>query len=223
SKYYTVQALITCPVSAYLELCMIGSDAHPLLGTNVTYTVTLTNNSASTTTNVEVSDVLPAGLMLVTSSASQGSYAGDVWTVGTVPGGGSVSLDITARVVGTPGDSIINTATITTSDLSDPDLGNNSASASLTIQITPVDLALAMSLDNPNPVGGSGVTYTLTVTNTNGAAAVSNVQITNVLQTGLTPGAASVSQGSYVGNTWNVGFLSAGASAFLTLPATVEV
>ena len=54
----------------------------------------------STATGVEVTDVLPAGLTYVSSSASQGSYnsGSGVWTIGTIPAGGTATLSITATV-----------------------------------------------------------------------------------------------------------------------------
>lgn len=223
SPTFTPSPTATTSPVADLSLSMIVSNANPILGTNITYTITLTNNSPDTATNIQVADALPAGLSFVSSAPSQGSYGGGVWTVGTVPGSANATLSLTATVVGTPGSGINNSATITASDLPDPNAGNNSASAPITIQITPVDLTLGLSVDNPNPADGSAITYTLVIMNTNVTAAVGGVQITNALDTGLVEGIATVSQGSYAANTWNVGYLPAGGSAFLTLPATVQI
>ena len=77
----------------------------PPVGTNVIFMVTVMNEPGfSTATGVEVTDVLPAGLTYVSSSASQGSYNSGtgVWTIGTIPAGGTATLSITATVT-TPG------------------------------------------------------------------------------------------------------------------------
>jgi uncharacterized repeat protein (TIGR01451 family) len=208
---------------ADLGLGMTVSNANPVLGETITYTITLANSSTDTTSSVQVSDVLPAGLTFVTSGASQGGYSAGIWDVGTVTGSGSATLSLTATVTGTPGSAINNVATITASSLPDPDSGNNSASAPITVRTTPVDLAVGMVVDNANPADGSAITYTLTVINTHGSVAVGSVQITSSLGAGLSAGTAIASQGTFAAGTWDVGFLPAGASATLTLPVTVQV
>ena len=71
----------------------------PNLGSNVVFTVTVTNNNAapgvSTATNVTVKDVLPAGLSYV-SDDSGGAYVGNIWSVGTLAPGASATINITA-------------------------------------------------------------------------------------------------------------------------------
>ena len=85
-----------------LELSKTVDNATPLVGSNVMFTLTLTNNNTapgvSTATGVTVGDVLPAGLSYVSSAASQGSYSSgtNVWTVGTLTPGQSVTLSIVA-------------------------------------------------------------------------------------------------------------------------------
>ena len=50
----------------------------------VIYTVTVTNNGPAAATGVAIADDLPAGLIFEGSSATQGSYSGGVWTVGSL-------------------------------------------------------------------------------------------------------------------------------------------
>ena len=79
-------------------------------------------------TSVEVSDLLPAGLVFVSARPSQGSYSpgSGVWTVGTVRRTRSGACCVVATVV-SPG-LHTNTAAISSSDQFDPNTLNNAGS-----------------------------------------------------------------------------------------------
>src|SRR5207249_263752 len=100
-------------------------NATPLVGTNVTFTLTLTNNNAapgvSTATGVTVADALPSGMAYVSSSASQGSYSNvtNNWAVGTLAPGASATLTIVATV--STGGTKTNYAQVTTAGQIDTD------------------------------------------------------------------------------------------------------
>lgn len=82
-----------------LSLSKTVSNAAPAVGDNVTFTLTVNNaNGFSTATHVNVTDVLPPGMSFVSATASQGTFAGNIWTIGTVLGGQTVTLAITAKV-----------------------------------------------------------------------------------------------------------------------------
>lgn len=93
----------------------------PAVGSNVTFTITLSNAAGySQGTGILVSDVLPAGLTLVSSSPAAGSTYNTgtgVWNVGTLASGASTTLTIVAHVVN--GGTKTNTAIVTTSDEAD--------------------------------------------------------------------------------------------------------
>src|SRR5262249_55472612 len=61
------------------------------VGDTVTYTVTATNNGPNQASGVVITDVLPAGLSLVSFSPAQGTYVASegAWTVGTLANGTS--------------------------------------------------------------------------------------------------------------------------------------
>ncbi|MGE5834591.1 MAG: DUF11 domain-containing protein, partial [Acidobacteriota bacterium] len=119
---------------ADLALTKTVSSATPTVGSNVTFTITLTNNGPVTATTVAVTDFLPAGLTFVSATPSQGTYASatGVWTVGTLASGVSQTLAIVATVIGAS--AMTNIATVTASGQTDPNVGNNTA----TVAVTPL-------------------------------------------------------------------------------------
>jgi uncharacterized repeat protein (TIGR01451 family) len=116
---------------ADLSLTKTVSNANPASGSNIVYTLTVTNAATSnlTATGVTVLDILPAGTTFVSASGT-GSYASGtgIWTVGTLAPGASASINITATVNGTSGATIINGAEIRTSSVVDSDSTPNNGS-----------------------------------------------------------------------------------------------
>ena len=192
----------------------------PDFGTNVTFNLKATNNGPSTATGVQVTDVLPAGLILVSSTASgTTSYSGGVWNVGTLANGGSATLAIIAKVNTTS--PVTNIATKSAEDQPDAVAGNNSANATITPTAL-ADIAITKSVDNATPDLGTNVTFTVTAKN-NGPNDASGVQVADALPAGLTIFSATPSAGTaYSAGVWTVGPLTNGASATLTIVATVN-
>src|SRR5450830_1366158 len=127
----------SAPTSADVAITKTADNAAPLVGSNVTFTLTVTNNGPSGATGVSVNDTLPAGFTYVSSTPS-GAYNSTthVWTVGTLMNGASAILGITATVT-QPG-AITNTATVPLSP-TDSVPANNTASTIVTgIILTPV-------------------------------------------------------------------------------------
>ncbi|MEN6551187.1 MAG: DUF11 domain-containing protein, partial [Candidatus Cryosericum sp.] len=85
----TSSVTITPLASADLAITKTAPAGPYQVGTQVSYTVTVTNNGPDSATAVAVSDTLPAQLSLVSSSASVGSYSGGTWTIGSLASGGS--------------------------------------------------------------------------------------------------------------------------------------
>ncbi|MBN8545883.1 MAG: choice-of-anchor A family protein [Ignavibacteria bacterium] len=69
-------------------------------GQSLTYTITVTNNGPADAGSITVSDILPAGLLYVSATASQGAYTSGTgnWTVGTLTNGSSATLTIDVTV-----------------------------------------------------------------------------------------------------------------------------
>lgn len=197
----------------------------PKTGDEVTYTVTVTNQGSDTADNVIVRELLAAGQLTWLSDNSSGSYnpgSGD-WAVGTLADGDSATLLITARVDAPGGTTVVNNASILSASVADPVPGNNSASASLFIDAA--DLQLTKSVSDATPDVGDVITYTLRVENLSGNT-TDNVQITDILPSGLTFVSASPSTGNYISATgiWNLGAtpLSPGDAETLSISARVR-
>jgi LPXTG-site transpeptidase (sortase) family protein len=197
------------------------SNSTPGLGTNVVFTVTATNNGPSNATGVQVTDVLPAGLIFVSAAPSAGSYNSGtgVWNIGALANSANATLAITATVSTTG--AITNTATKTAEDQPDPNPGNNSASASL--NAVAADIAITKTVSNSLPNQNTNVVFTITASN-NGPSNATGVQVTDLLPAGLTYVSSVPSAGTaYNAGTgvWNIGALANGANATLTITATV--
>lgn len=214
---------INAQPSADLQVAKTVDNAVPNLGTNVVYTITVTNAGPNGATGVAITDPLPAGVDFVASTPSQGTYDSGtgVWTVGTLANGAAPTLAITATV-SLPGD-ITNTATISASDQFDPNTANNSGG--VTINGQSADIQIIKTVDDANPVRGDTVTFTITATN-NGPSNATGIAVTDALPAELTLVSATPSQGTYDSGSgaWTVGALAStgpGATATLTIVAIV--
>jgi uncharacterized repeat protein (TIGR01451 family) len=108
-------------------------------GSNLTYTVVITNHGPTSAANVSLSDVLPGNVTYISAIASQGSClesAGTVnCTIGTLTAGQAVT--VTVLVSPTALGSVTNSV-IVTSTTTDVNLANNSASSITTVLAPPV-------------------------------------------------------------------------------------
>ncbi len=103
----------------------------PNFGDQVTFTITVNNVGEGDFINTIVSDLLPSGLQLVSSSATAGTYdpATQVWTIPSLNAGQSVVLTVVAEVL--PSGNYTSVANIEISTPLDVDTSNNSASVTL--------------------------------------------------------------------------------------------
>ena len=206
---------------ADLSLTKTVNNPTPNVGGTVTFTLNLANLGPSPATNVQVTDLLPSGLTFVSATPSQGTYNAStgLWTAGTITTASPQTLVINATVVSSAAQT--NTATITHSDQSDPNAGNNTASATETPQ--QANLVLSKTVSNPTPNVGDTISFTLALRNT-GPNTATNVQVTDPLPAGLTFVSATASQGTYNSTTgvWTVGTVDvAGGVRNLVINATV--
>ena len=107
--------------SADLSLTKTVDNAIPKVGQNISYTLTINNAGPVIATGVQVTDVLPAGLSYVSdnSATTSTTFASNIWDIGNITVGQTISLQITATV--TSAGIIINTSEITQSNELDVD------------------------------------------------------------------------------------------------------
>ncbi len=162
-------------------------------GTNLTYTITVSNAGPDVASTTSWSDTLPAGTTFVSLPA----VAGWSCTTPAIGAGGTVSCSNASFAVGsavftlttavassvTAGTVLSNTATVT-SATGDGNTGNNSATATTTVSAI-ADLSITKT-DSPDPVGaGNTLTYTITVSNA-GPSVAASASMTDTLPVGTT-------------------------------------
>jgi uncharacterized repeat protein (TIGR01451 family) len=196
-------------------------------GSNVVFTVTVTNQGPSVATGVTLSDPPPPGLTFVSNS-------GDCTTafpcaLGTLAAGATRTITTTLSVPSgyvTP-DPIVNLASVT-SPTPDPAPDNNSAQASVGVMAPVANLTISKSNGVTSVVPGRTTTYTITVSNT-GPSDVAGVQVTDpqsAVLSGFTwtcrgSGGARCAAASGAGALNTTVNLPAGNSATFLLTATV--
>ncbi len=209
----------TCEVegipAADLRIVKHVDNSRPNYGSNVTFTVAVTNLGPSTATGVTVTDVLSEGLEYISHSLTRGTYNSTtgVWTIGTLNYLESAILNITV-LVNTTG-AANNTVSVTGNEY-DPDRTNNDAAS--TLNAVSADLNIQKTVDRPVINNGETATFTIIVRNA-GPDTPSNVTVTDLLPAGLSLLSYTVTQGSFNDTTgvWTVGELPALFQATMTL------
>jgi large repetitive protein len=219
-------ASLEAPPAADLSLAKTVDRPTPANGTDVTFTLTVTNHGPDATTGVEVTDQLPAGLAYVSDDGG-GAYdpASGAWAVGDLAVGASASLRITATVT-SPGE-IVNLAEVTASGLPDPDStpgngdpGEDDRAQALLNADNRADLSLSKTVSPTSVIIGDTVTYTLVLRNA-GPDRATGVVVRDQLPAGVSY--VRHKGGTYDPDTgaWTVGTIGVGATR--TLRITVRV
>jgi uncharacterized repeat protein (TIGR01451 family) len=177
---------VTIEAAADVALTDTTSSVTARVGGRYTYTLTATNNGPDAATNVALTETVPAGATITSTSASQGSCAtaaGVSCQLGTIASGDSATVTLTVQAPATIQTPASDNAAVT-ADQVDPDSSNNTTSAQITITqitqttpITPTTLSagppvnqIAPSIAGTPAIGqileanvggwsGSGVTY----------------------------------------------------------------
>ncbi|HET7435459.1 MAG TPA: IPTL-CTERM sorting domain-containing protein [Thermoanaerobaculia bacterium] len=180
------------PVTGTADLSVTKTTAATAVtpGSNITYTVTMTNAGPSAATNAVMSDVLPSSLRFqsITPASGFSCTAPAVGASGTITctkasfAVGSGVFTIVAQVAANATGTVANTATVSSAS-ADPDSGDTSAAA--TTPVTPsADLSIAKTTGATTAVPGNNITYTIVLMNS-GPSAAANAVVTDVLPASL--------------------------------------
>lgn len=179
-----------------LGLTQTVSDTTPRIGTNVTYTVTVSNSSGlSTATGVTVQDALPPGLTFV-SSSGPGTYnsATGVWTIGSIAPGTNAILQLVATV----GSGGAKSITAQIQSAGQPDLDSTPGNAPAVHEDDDVTTSITPSASIGNYVwrddNGDGIQ------NEPASAGLNGVAVTLFTSTGVQVGAPVVTANDGSGN-----------------------
>jgi len=221
------QTAVVTPQVIDLSLAMSVNRPRPLVGQNVTFTLTLANAGPNTATNISVRNPIPTGMTFVSANPSVGAYssATGLWTLSSLAASANATLQLVASY-DTP-QVITNTAEVFAVDQFDSNsTPNNNVptendQASVVLEPATADLSLRKTVDNAEPNLGDTVTFTVTVSNA-GPDPATGVSVLDQLPPGLAFVSATPSIGNYDAGTgiWTIGEIGVGVNRTLLLVAT---
>ncbi|HUP62507.1 MAG TPA: hypothetical protein VNA69_19035 [Thermoanaerobaculia bacterium] len=192
-------AVATTIVSAVdIEVLKTGSTTADA-GTNLTYTITVTNHGPDPAMNVVLEDILPPGTTFVSFSQTNpaavcsapppGANGTFACSLGTLGFGASMQFMLTIEIGNTL--SVTNTARAQT-DSFDTDASNNESTVITTV--TPVADVIVLKSGPATLTAGDDFVYTITVTN-DGPSDASTVSLDDTLPANVTVVSASQTSG----------------------------
>jgi len=207
--------LTTINPLADLSLGMTASTNSVYAGSNVVYTIFITNQGPSTASGVVLTNPLPAGATLVSATTTLGVTnlsSGIVsFNLGTMASNAIATAVVTLKL--SASGTITNIASITYAG-ADPDPSDNTASVSTAVSAA-ADLAVSQSVSLGSVLVSSNVTFTIVVTN-KGPSTANNVVLTESLPTALSLVSAQWNGSWSQANgllTFNTATLASGASS----------
>jgi large repetitive protein len=196
-------------------------------GTQITYSLRISNAGPSDAMGVAVTDTLPVGVAFVSATGGGSLDAGAgpsgvvVWdTIPTIPAGADTAFSVVVRIPPGATGTLRNAAAVTSLS-SDPDPANNRGEVTTSL-VGSADLAVSKTGPGGG-VPGAQITYTITIDNL-GPSDATGVVVTDSLPPQVTFVSADPAPSSRVGRllTWNVGSLTEAAPP-MNLTLTVEI
>ncbi len=180
----TATITVQCP---NLTITKTADNASVNAGSDIGFTVTLTNTGAGSATGVSISDALPGGTGVSWSidsntPASSCSITGTAPTQtlscgpATVASGGSITVHVTSHTTGDSCGTYDNTASFTSTN-------GGAGSDTATITVNCPDVTITKTADAASVSAGDDIGFTVTLTNT-GAGDATGVSISDALPGG---------------------------------------
>ena len=169
---------------ADLSITKVDSVDPVIAGTGLTYTLEVTNAGPSDAASVVITETLPAGVTLVSTTGCTEDPSGiPTCSLGDLVAGGSTSVTVEVTVDSDTLGVLSNTASVT-SATTDPDEAANTATEETVVEAR-ADLSIT-KIDSQDPVvAGTDFVYTVEVTN-NGPSDAASVVVTDTLPGGVT-------------------------------------
>lgn len=183
----------TLTPQADLSVTKTDGQTTALVGSQVTYTITVTNNGPSSITSCWVRDTIPANLQNPVYTPNMGTYnvSSQYWSDVNLASGQSAVITVQGTVLaGSP--TLVNTVTVSPPyNTTDPNSANNTATDTDTVPI----ISITKTVNPTTALMVAPVTYTITLTSvSNTATTISS--IVDTLPTGF-----SYKSGSTTGMT----------------------
>lgn len=223
SRWGTWWGRVSPPVD--MAITKTGSSPSVPSGSQITYTLQVTNKLDQILSGVRVQDTLPAGMSFVSATTTKGScgHTNGVVScfVGPMVEFERQTITITA-MTGLPA-TVTNTAIVLANG---PDMNPADNTATAITEVAPAADLQVQGTDSPDPVHvGNTLTYTLTILN-NGPSAAGGVVLTSTMPAAVSIGSISPSQGicSNNGNVINctLGVINNGSTATITISGTAN-
>jgi uncharacterized repeat protein (TIGR01451 family) len=174
---------VTTPVTASADVSIVKTGPPSFTpGSNITYTINVTNNGPLSAANVFVTDPTPAGLTFVSNSGA--CVTPFPCALGTMTSGQTKTITTTFSVpLNYSGSTIVNTASVSSST-NDGNGANNSSTLTTPLATGGVVDLLIVKSGNPNASPSSNVIFQLAINNNSNTTATS-VTVTDPTPSGL--------------------------------------
>ena len=190
-------------------------------GDTAHFVITVIAGGSSDSLNVNLEDILDAGLLDVKSATYRingGNLTNytQIISLGNMHTGSKIVVDIYAAILNTTGQDIFNCVNVTSDEHPEGNTSNT------TIHVNIADLEIIKIVNNATPNYGDEITYTITVRN-NGPDNSTNVKVSEVLADNFKFISANASKGYYnlTNGIWVVGNLTNNETAKLVI--TVKI
>lgn len=216
------QSVTITPQVSELSVTKTVNNATPHKNDTITFTIEVSNTGPDAATNVEVTDLLPAGLQFQGVTEPSGSEYDETtgkWTIDSIASGATATLTLTATA--TTSGVKTNTAQVTDSDQFDSTAADDQDSVDVTPQVA--DLSVTKEVNDATPNPGDTLTFTIRVTNNSTTQQATGVTLVDQIPAGMTitnvnaPAPTTYTQAT---GEWDIGNIAADTTVTLTITAT---